>query len=609
MAFSDFPFIDNASLNNELSERKLKEQLNKTTGFILRPDVPDIGCDFDAELILERDKGSNWRIPIQLKSIENLTLVENNKFISYQFETSRLGYLMRRLPGMGIIVLYSVQEDKCFYDYCDKVYMRLMEDRNSDDWKENDKVNIRIPYKNKLDPHTVSEIHNVFKHRFEQAAIMQSSHGNKYDLPSLNMSSEFKYDFHNLEHVKKLIKEYGMIFLSRYDLKMIFTLIVTVPHVQIYEDKELLKVASISYSETGHFVDSNLFIQKLLRRTDLTDDETELIHFAKLKNNIGLGLITSDEYIAEANKLKDRVRDIQNKICVEINITFYELLKIKTLHSIPERLIRSIESVFDQIKKLDAENHTKYLFQLWNIENYSLLVNNFQVKEFSEQKIRESMGFELTLEEKKQKIIFLMSLQNKILVFIDTLNKAATDTNNSFLKASVFALNSRRIIAQEIAYISLNVALKDRSSKHQELFLNHIDIALQAYSMFLDLSYYREAYNSLCNAIELIEVSRNYYNYCDTKDLSRLLQIKSEMEDAIEIEPYNLILPDLISRQVASFQPNDNDMSFLTKLDDEEIEKLAKITQNSLKLPSEQLINYYQRNEVISVILHSLYRQ
>src|SRR5690606_38606126 len=123
-------------------------------------------CDFDVELILQHENASSWKFPIQLKSVQTITLVNKDEFISYSFETSRLGYLMRRIPSMGIVVLYSIEQNECFYEYADKVYSRLMEERDSDEWKKNDKVNIHIPYTNVLSKKTAIDIHETMTKRF-----------------------------------------------------------------------------------------------------------------------------------------------------------------------------------------------------------------------------------------------------------------------------------------------------------------------------------------------------------------------------------------------------------------------------------------------------------
>jgi len=81
MAFHDCPIIDPHSLNSELSEIAVKNILNQSTGFIYRPDIPDKGCDFDLELIIEGVDATNRRFGIQIKSVETLPLLSDGKII------------------------------------------------------------------------------------------------------------------------------------------------------------------------------------------------------------------------------------------------------------------------------------------------------------------------------------------------------------------------------------------------------------------------------------------------------------------------------------------------------------------------------------------------
>jgi len=120
MAYTDSPIVDRFSTNEERSELRVRAFLNQGTGFITRREVPDKGCDLDIELILAGDRSSSWKFPVQIKSIESLRLVDNEKAISLPFETSRLGYLMRRIPAMGIVIFYAVQDDACYYEFADK---------------------------------------------------------------------------------------------------------------------------------------------------------------------------------------------------------------------------------------------------------------------------------------------------------------------------------------------------------------------------------------------------------------------------------------------------------------------------------------------------------
>ena len=68
MSLYDSPLIDNSAKHSETSERRLKDVLNSESGFICRSEIPDKGCDFLVELILNDKNSSAWRFPIQLKS-------------------------------------------------------------------------------------------------------------------------------------------------------------------------------------------------------------------------------------------------------------------------------------------------------------------------------------------------------------------------------------------------------------------------------------------------------------------------------------------------------------------------------------------------------------
>src|SRR5687768_7135691 len=107
MAFSDNPIVDDRSERSEESVLSVRQIFTKKNGFISREENPDYGVDLDVELISEHGATSN-KFPIQIKSANQVTIVEVNgtNFISVQFKTSRLGYLCRRAPAYGIVVIY-----------------------------------------------------------------------------------------------------------------------------------------------------------------------------------------------------------------------------------------------------------------------------------------------------------------------------------------------------------------------------------------------------------------------------------------------------------------------------------------------------------------------
>src|SRR5215216_1881766 len=155
MAFDKLPQIDQSAVNSAESIRKLMDHMNEGSGFIMRLEVPDKGCDYDVELIKNQRDVSNWRFALQLKSIANPKFIKDGEFLSYSFETDRLGYLIRRLPAMGIVVLYDVDTERIYFDYVDEIYNRVRVEKGSEDWKQQDSVSIHIPVANEMTVQTI----------------------------------------------------------------------------------------------------------------------------------------------------------------------------------------------------------------------------------------------------------------------------------------------------------------------------------------------------------------------------------------------------------------------------------------------------------------------
>ncbi len=593
MAFNENPYIDQYSKNSERSERRLRDFLNQDSGFICRPDVPDKGCDFDAEIILNATESSNWRFPIQLKSVEKMDLVENEKFISYSLKTSRLGYLMRRLPCMGVVIIYSLEEDNCFYDYADEIYVRLMMERGSDDWKQNDKVNIRIPYSNVLSMSVVSDVHKVFVNRFQQAALMQASHGFKYGLPAAEVFINHEYDFNNKEHIKQFLLKYGTLLLNKHDFDIINKLIVQIPSLEIYLEKDLIFIAAIAYSELGHFSDSELFCKKLRTKPSLTTEEVMILTFVELKNKLALGYITSDDFISQLNNLKENPTTCQNLIILEINITKYELLKIKAFEKIPKALIDAVHKLFDLIEECNCAEKVKDIFRLWNSENFSIIIGHIQTEQLGELKIRESLNDELSLEERKASVLFLVSLEQQFSRILFLINKKAFDCGDKFLKATSLSLFVQHFLQKEINYFMLGADVSN-VQEHRKQLENTVSYAFAAFNLFVELSLPKDSYNNLTNGLELLEFAQIYYSTLFGYNKSNLTNIKTDMESKLELTAQPSIVAGLTqirNKNLNSDSQNENGLPYLEGMNDIQIESLAKTVLKSFHLPEERLTN------------------
>lgn len=590
MALQGLPIIDVHSKNADKSELKFREVFSQHNNFIPRPDVPDKGCDFDVELIISDSQSSNWRFPVQLKSVTNLVLVDSQQFISYSFETSRLGYLMRRYPSMGLVVLYSLKEDRCFYDYTDKIYERIMSERNSDDWKSNDSINIRIPYSNILNATSATLIHGVFTKRFEQALIMQNSHGEKYGLPTFSLRSEFKFDFNNTDHIKRFLSEYGTLLLSNYDLGLIYNMITRIPNVSIYSNKDLLLIAAVSYSEYGMFADSELFCNKLVRY-ELSSDEDIMLQFVKLKNKLSLGYINVDEFLKELSEINISDSDIQSQIVVSVNLIRYKIGLLKAFEKIPEEITKSIDDIFSSIEEMEANERIKGILKIWNAENLSYLVSTLSSVNIGQLHLRESMGGVMPLEERKKAALDIISLSKRFEDIVLEVNKKALEIDDELLKGYSLSTDVRHFISQQINFVSFRIPvnkLKDFDVRLER----KVSYSLTAYNYFLKLNLYKDAYNSLCEAIEIIELGEHGYGIKVQQDKKELYQIKKQIERDLDLEDRPIVMLELISKQTNNFdEDNKSGMPVFKDLNDEQLEFLAQTALISFNLPQERFNN------------------
>jgi len=583
MAFWDNPIIDQYARNEEKSEWRLREFLNQETGFICRREVPDKGCDLDVELVLDSGKSSSWKFPVQLKSIENLHLIKEDQFISLSFDTSRLGYLMRRIPAMGLVVLYSVKDDQCFYEYVDKIYSRLMEERESEEWKKRDGISIHVPVQNRLNAQTVQHLHQTFVNRFEQAMIMQNSHGEKYGLPSASLTPEFQYDFHNPQHIAKFLSEYGILLLNNYDLDTMCQMVFRLTNFEIYRDKTLLLVAAVAYAETGLHAESKVFCDKLAKQ-NMSPDEDLTVSFVNMKNELALGYITTDEFIERLNALNKEGLDGQHIITIEINAIHYQLAKQKALQEIPLSVLASIEEVFERIETSNCRPRTKGLLILWNCDNLSYYTTSIAAAHMGRFQIRNSLGNPVPLSESTANVDRLKALENRFQSEVAKPKKIAAEQQDPFLQAYCLSLELKHFIHHHINFYSFEIPVYLEPGFPQQIH-EMIQKATVAYNEFLTLGIYVEAYNNLCNLLEVIELATRGYGFQASEDQPDLHTVKSQMEEQFDFPSRPIVFSQLIERKRLEAENSPQGMAFLKDLSDDQLEGFARVTQESFRLP------------------------
>ncbi len=589
MAFSDTPIIDQSSKHSERSERRMRDFLNQENGFICRTEVPDKGCDFYVELILDSIKSSSWNFAIQLKSIENPELVDNDQFISLSIETSRLGYLMRRIPAMGLIIFYSVEHDISYYEYVDQVYERLTEDRQSDNWKAQETVKVRIPVRNKLCNDSVKDIHNTFQVRFERAMQMQNSHGKKYGLPTFDLENGFEYDFRNAEHVSRFLSQYGILMLNNYDLEILYRMIVKIPNQEIYGDKNLLLIAAISYSEAGLIADSEIFCSKL-SKIELQPSELSAYRFVRIKNQHALGYIDSNLFLRELKALEETAGE-SNKITLKINQVYYQLTSTKAFQLVQEEILETIQDVFALVEKSDEKKRTKQLLSLWNCENLGYWIASISGAAMGEIRIKESLNGPMPIEKRMKAADEIMKLTQLFEQTVSEINSQALNSQDKIVQAYATSIWVKFFIHQQINFYSFEVPVNTIDGFEIRI-RKRINNAAEAYNLFLELHINKEAYDSICNMIELIELAERAYGIQTGYGSEDLYKTKLRLEKDFEFPPRKIVFVDLIDekRRQAS-EPHDDGFRMFQGLDDSQVNVLARMALESFSLPEERLVN------------------
>ena len=586
MAFDELPQVDRPSLNSDASAIQLQILLNRSSGFILRADVPDLGCDFDVELIKNETQASNWRFALQLKSVESISIIKEGLYISYSFKTSRLGYLLRRQPAFGLVVLYDVGSQNLYYDYADEIYNRLMSDRGSDEWKANDQVNILIPIDNVLTEDRAKSLHQKFISRFEQGALMQSSQGAKYGLPTINLEPASGFDFNNLDDVKKALKKWGMNLLTQFDLQIVYDLVAKLPTAQILSDKEICLIALIVYAESGRYADSVFYTERIRKRFELTEFEKGSVDFIELKNQLRLGDLSAKDYIVRTRKLLPNVVST-NSLTLRVNILYFELSMVKALEPMPLHLGEQIQQLFFDIYDANIDDLQKQYLKLWTAENMERWIGHFRSEGFAEMEVRENMGKPLSLSERLQKAESLVKVHNMFYFFLNSIDKYAKENENQLLQAHVIKLLIRFELSFEIDQISHDSPLVDEGEPKIQ---KRLTLARSAFNKFLFNKLYHDAYQVLLFQIDLYYVGFNRYRIKNEEMIDELLKIRLEMERELEYDG-ELSIPSLLKSKAEQSDKKPANMAFLAGLNDGQLDTFAEIMMQSNKFPMAKKIN------------------
>jgi len=589
MAFNDYPIVDDSAKASENSVLAVRCIFKKENGFISREPTPDYGVDFEVELIMDGNAVSGWQFPIQIKSSQNLEVIlhEQKKYVSYSFKTSRIGYLCRRAPTYGIIIIYDDKNDMAYYDYVEKIVLRIKEQRGSDDWKQQDNVTINIPLENVLSEGKVLAVHKKLCVRFQNHQTMISSHGQSYDIPSFfEKTGQENIDFNSSEGIASFLGKYGMALFNRQDFLFIDNLLSKLNTKEINDNPQLLFIAAITYQNIGKFIEAEYFIKKALSQDfGYSNDEKCILVAAQLQVSYVFGNIAAQKYLLDLSDLLSKGVDKSIRIIFLLQTISLKLALCKVYEKEFAEIFDDINAVLSLLEECsisdDFKNHYKVglgaHLLLMMIFMYGNAVGTIKIKE---------AAFPVSIEERLLIAKTLTSLLKAAFGLFKEALDYAIEKNDVFLQASVCYSKG-----SSMCMFNLYSAMwKNTQFIRKEECKLDLKGVLFAYNYFIKNGFIERAYKALTTVYDINKL----YRYLFSQDAEIIDESKIK-EDIIHLQktvgitkPFSLV--DDFLNDIAQSEQIDV-IKDIVDMTDEDIGKFASDMVRCWGLPKERLEN------------------
>lgn len=592
MAFHDNPTIDDNSKRSEESVLEVKRFFTRKNGFINREENPDYGVDLDVELILENTQASSWKFAIQIKSAESVKKIQNNgqEFVCLNFKTSRLGYLCRRSPAFGIIILYDEISKLCYFDYVEEIVNRVTLIKGNEAWKVQKSVNIYL-LNQTLNSETIRSIYEKFHQRHKNHELLLISHGKSYNIPVMGTIKSNDIDFNNINDVVEFLTEFGNHLVNKQEFRMLLSLIHDLPLSKVIQSNVLIYLAAITYGQVGYIIEAEYFMNRcfMIKQT-FENGIIELLEYTKIRIEFLKGNINSNTFINELNYLIEKSKIPLNIINYEINIVYLQLIRSLNDNSINKSIEQQIGSIFTKIENASINEEGKNFLKLFHSDNLHIYCTNLLLKGLTKLKLQEKLGISVSMNERIEKASLIISLTNQVLTMVNDVRKYSEANDNQNLRAHALqALGKYNLDLQfNIALVSVD-QIQNENNDTLSYYERSINYLLQSYNIFLALSLFKDAHQSLCFAHDMEILYYELYNRkIGIKTFDELEGILRSIESSIGLPRYNSVIKPAIEDLKKSIKPNDTSWR---SIPDKEIEIFAKNILEAYELPEERLNN------------------
>lgn len=367
MSFNEKPLVDRSSERSEESVLKTKSWFKRTNGFLSREEFPDYGVDLDVELLINSGT-SGFKFAIQIKSCKKVTKAtkNNNEYISLKFSTSRLGYLMRRPPGYGIVIIYDTPTEICYFDYVEDIIKRITEQKQSEKWKSQKDVYINIPTTYKISETTIKELFEKMSNRYNSHNLLLNIHGKNFKIPVPILDKNYfvenyDLDFNDNVQIVDYLTKKGWELVNNQKFNELFNLISNLSFLEVNKSTVISFLAAITYSELGRIIDADYFLAKCeLKINDYSALEIENIRLIRLRVDFTLGRLSLDEYLTQIRAFQKGDISLVNCLNIEVTKLYVEVIDILKKRAFNKSFEDLLETTFNKIIQLKTSNSKKY---------------------------------------------------------------------------------------------------------------------------------------------------------------------------------------------------------------------------------------------------------
>lgn len=587
MAYFDNPKVDKASERCEESVNRTRSIFTRKNGFILREENPDYGVDFDIEL-LENSEATRSKFAIQIKSSEKFEhkQIDNQNFLILDFLTSRLGYLARNTPGLGLIVIYNEYDNELYYDYIENIIERINLSKKDCQWLSQEKVRIYIPEQNRLNQESVGLIYRKYLQVHKNHRSLLQSHAIDFNIPHVEV--ENFNPILNEEKLLEIIEKFGIFLFNSLKFNELINLIGRLSYQKISQDPKLSFLAAIAYAEIGKPIDSNMFIQYFeLNSEGMAGYFAEIIEFTKFKNDFTLGKKNADKYIEVLEDLIKTNKIEQNILTLKINISLLKIMNSIAEKEIDKSLLSEFKDLHDEIEKSEIDENIKHLFQIFQAENYHACAIKIFSESILKQQLKEKLGISISQNERIANAKELNEMMTLPVIFAQKALIFANEKNDKLIKAHALHKIAHFFFGTQLTSVLHNLILSESPSI--ELLKNCFTYSVESYNLFIELNLLNESHIVLVLAYEIKNLGlRQFKVDVGGTDLQAILKQIRNLENDIGKKKFVSVVDTFFQDKEKERRTKVNDFT------DEELEFFAKSVLEAKGLPQSRFANLLQ---------------